>query len=127
MKFRSSISALSLWVVFFTVGEEKNMPVPVAADAAKTNDEFCGVINTAFQAGEQITFHVYYSLVGTYIHAGNAIFTTTLERFGNRPVYHVVGDGQTKPSYDWIYRVRDRYETYIDTGTLQPLKFIRNV
>ena len=42
-------------------------------------------------------------------------------------MYHVVGDGKTKASYDWIYRVRDKYESYIDTATLQPLKFIRNV
>lgn len=42
-------------------------------------------------------------------------------------MYHVTGDGKTNPSYDWIYRVRDRYETFIDTATLQPLKFIRNI
>ena len=47
--------------------------------------------------------------------------------FTNKPVYHVVGDGKTNSSYDWIYKVRDKYETYIDTATMQPLKFIRNV
>ena len=93
----------------------------------QVNDTFCGITNTAFQAGEQVTFHVYYSVIGAYIHAGNAVFTTTLETFNNRPVYHITGDGQTKSSYDWIYKVRDKYETFIDTTTLQPLKFIRNV
>jgi hypothetical protein len=38
-----------------------------------------------------------------------------------------VGIGSSNPSYDWIFKVRDRYESYIDTATLQPYKFIRNV
>ena len=37
------------------------------------------------------------------------------------------GDGKTYPSYDWIFKVRDRYETYLDVNELVPLKFIRNV
>src|SRR6187397_1730192 len=127
MKLRNSLSAFSIWLVFFTGEEKEIMPPPVSTSTNSTSDEFCGIKNTAFQAGEQVTFHVYYSLAGTYIHAGTAIFSATLENFGNRPVYHIVGDGKTKASYDWIYRVRDKYETYIDTATLQPLKFIRNV
>lgn len=127
MRFRNSISAVSFWLVFFNAEEKKVMPPPAPQPAKVVNDEFCGIRNTAFQAGEQVTFHVFYSVIGTYIHAGTAIFTTTLENFNNRPVYHVVGDGKTKSSYDWIYQVRDKYETYFDTATLQPLKFIRNV
>lgn len=96
-------------------------------DAGLPNDEFCGIKNSAFQASEQITYHVYYAVAGIFVNAGTAIFTNTLETFNNRPVYHIVGDGKTNPSYDWIYRVRDRYESFIDTVTLQPLKFIRNI
>ena len=29
--------------------------------------------------------------------------------------------------YDKFYKVRDKYESYIDTTTMQPYKFIRNV
>ena len=38
-----------------------------------------------------------------------------------------MGLGSSNPSYDWIFRVRDRYESYIDTSTLKPLRFIRHV
>ncbi len=127
MKLRNSISVFSIWLIFFNAEEKKIMAPPVKATTSVTADEFCGGKNTAFQAGEQVTFHVFYSVVGTYIHAGTATFTTTLENFSNKPVYHIVGDGKTKSSYDWIYKVRDKYETYIDTATLQPMKFIRNV
>ena len=120
MKLRNSLSAFGLWVVFFTGEEKKIIPPPAPVTAISGNDEFCVIKNTAFQAGEQVTLHVYYSVAGTYIHAGTAIFTINLENFGNKPVYHIVGDGKTKASYDWIYRVRDKYESYIDTATLQP-------
>jgi len=127
MKLRNSISAFSIWLFFFNVEEKKIMPPLVKATTSVTADEFCGIKNTTFQSGEQVTFHVFYSVVGTYIHAGTATFTANLETFSNKPVYHIVGDGKTKSSYDWIYKVRDKYESYIDTATLQPLKFIRNV
>jgi hypothetical protein len=91
------------------------------------NDVFCGTRNTAFLAGETITFTVYYSVIGLAINAGTAIFTNTLDNINGKPVYHVVGDGKTNPSYDWIFKVRDKYESYFDTATLQPLKFIRNI
>jgi hypothetical protein len=42
-------------------------------------------------------------------------------------VYHVVGTGNSNTSYDWIFKVRDKYESYIDTATLKPQKFLRNV
>ena len=87
----------------------------------------CGYKNIAFKSGESVTFYVFYTLAGIWVHAGNVNFTTTLTTLNNKPVYHVVGSGSTLPSYDWIYRVRDRYETFIDTGTLLPYKFIRNV
>ena len=98
-----------------------------SSQVGNPQNEFCGIDNTAFIAGEQITYHVYYSVIGAYILAGTGVFTNTLETFNNRTVYHIVGDGKTNPSYDWIYKVRDKYESYIDTATLQPLKFIRDV
>ncbi|HWB24460.1 MAG TPA: DUF3108 domain-containing protein [Chitinophagaceae bacterium] len=90
-------------------------------------DDFCGIRNTAFKQGESITFTVYYSVLGIYVNAGTATFTTTLERLNNKDVYHVVGDGKSNSKYDWIFKVRDRYESYFDTTNLQPLKFIRDI
>jgi hypothetical protein len=90
-------------------------------------DNFCGITNVAFQVNEEVTFTVFYAVAGIYVNAGNATFTSTLETVNNRPVYHVTGEGKTNSSYDWIYRVRDKYESYIDTATMQPLKFVRNV
>jgi hypothetical protein len=89
--------------------------------------DFCGIRNTAFKAGEKVTMKVYYSTMGAYIGAGEATFTTTLERFNGKSVYHCVGDGKTYSFFDNFFKVRDRYESYIDTASLLPYKFVRNV
>jgi len=89
-------------------------------------DEFCGIHNTAFQAGETSTYTVYYTL-GVFIAAGEASFVINRENLNNKPVYHITGEGKTYSFYDSFFRVRDKYETFIDTASLQPLKFIRNV
>jgi hypothetical protein len=94
---------------------------------AKPDDDFCGIKNTAFQAGETVTFKVFYNTLGMYIGAGEANFTTTLERFNGKVTYHCIGDGKSYPFFDKFFKVRDRYETYIDTSTMLPMKFIRNV
>lgn len=93
----------------------------------RAGDDFCDIRNTTFKAGESLTFKVFYTVAGVYVGAGEAVFNTTLERFNNIPVYHVVGEGKTFSFYDNFFKVRDRYETYIDTANLQPYKFIRNV
>jgi hypothetical protein len=90
-------------------------------------DDFCTIRNDSFSAGENITMIVFYNALGLYLNAGTANFTVTAERLNNKPVYHLVGTGVTNSKYDFIFKVRDRYESYIDTTTLQPYKFIRNV
>ena len=90
-------------------------------------NEFCAVRNNAFQAGESLTFKVFYTLAGIYVGAGEATFKVNLERLNNKAVYHIVGDGKTYSFYDGFFKVRDKYESFIDTATLRPYKFIRNV
>ncbi len=89
--------------------------------------DFCGIVNTTFSHGENITFKVFYSVVGFFVDAGDASFTVNRTNLNNKPVYNIIGIGNSNPKYDWIFKVRDRYESFIDTGTLRPYKFIRNV
>ncbi len=90
-------------------------------------DDVCNMRNTAFKAGETVTMKVYYTTLGMYVGAGEATFTTTLERFNGKPVYHFVGEGKSYSFFDNFFKVRDRYESYTDTATLLPYKFVRNV
>ncbi len=88
---------------------------------------FCGVKNNAFKNGELVTMKVFYNTLGAYIGAGEATFSTTIERFNGKDVYHFVGEGKSYSFFDKFFRVRDRYESFVDTATLLPYKFIRNV
>lgn len=97
------------------------------AFTTKAGDEFCGVRNTAFKAGETVTMKVYYTTLGMYVGAGEAVFTTSLEKFNGKIVYHCTGTGTSYSFFDNFFKVRDKYETYIDTATMLPVKFIRNV
>ncbi|MBW7840148.1 MAG: DUF3108 domain-containing protein [Chitinophagaceae bacterium] len=90
-------------------------------------DEFCYVPNTSFKPGEEVTMKVYYSTLGIYIGAGEAKFSVGLSKMNGRPVYHCLGVGTSYSFFDKFFRVRDRYESYIDTATMLPVKFIRNV
>ena len=45
----------------------------------------------------------------------------------NKPSFHIIGKGRTAPFFDWIFKVRDVYETFIDTSSLLPLVFNRDV
>jgi hypothetical protein len=66
-------------------------------------------------------------VIGIFIEAGTAQFSLNKEVLDNKTYFHAVGDGFSNPRYDWIFKVRDRYESYLDTNTLRPYKFIRNV
>jgi hypothetical protein len=93
----------------------------------RAGNGFCDIKNSAFANGEQITLKVFYTVVGAYFGAGEATFNTSVEKLAGKPVYHIVGEGKTYSFYDNFFKVRDKYETYIDTATLQPYRFIRNV
>ncbi len=82
---------------------------------------------SAFKAGERIDYTVFYSVIGLYVNAGNASFTTNKINYNNQEAFHVVGKGATNTKYDWIFKVRDRYESIFDADNLKPLKFIRDV
>ncbi len=87
----------------------------------------CKKSNSAFAAGESLTYVFSYHWGALWLSAGEATMTVESATFDNKPCYHVVGIGQTYSSYDWFYKVFDKYETYVDTETLLPYKFIRNV
>ena len=115
MKLYRTLASLLLIVISFPLR------------AGNPDDGFCDIKNTAFQASELLTYKVFYTVAGAYFGAGEANFRSTIEHLNNKPVYHITGDGSTYGFYDGIFKVRDKYETYIDTATMQPYRFIRNI
>jgi hypothetical protein len=95
------------------------MPLSIAAQAPKLNPY------TAFKRGEVLSYRVHYGLID----AGEVNIEVTSENknFASGPTYHLVGQGRTTGSFDWFYKVRDRYDSYIDEETLLPQFFMRRV
>lgn len=81
--------------------------------------------NFAFKEGEVLSYRVHYGIID----AGVAIIEVKpeIEEIGGRKVYHVVGNGYSKGTFDFFFKVRDRYESYIDKDALLPWLFIRRV
>ena len=52
---------------------------------------------------------------------------TEITTLNDKPSFHVIGKGKTAPFFDWFFKVRDVYETFIDTSTLLPIEFNRAV
>ncbi len=94
---------------------------------AGAQDDFCSPHNTSFKDGERLTFRVYYNMSFVWVNAGNVNFSTKLEDVNGHKAYHITGDGKTAKSYEWFFKVKDRYETYIDKETMLPDRFVRNV
>lgn len=108
-----------LWVILTVI------LAPKALGAG--SDDFCATKNSVISAGESLTYKVYYNVSAVWVAAGEAKFTTQLSSMYNKPVYYIKGVGSTYKSYDWIFKVRDVYESYIDTAHLHPVRFKRDV
>jgi hypothetical protein len=90
-------------------------------------DDYCSLKNTAFTAGESVTYKIAFKWGAIWLSAGEVNFNVEPTKYNNRDVFHITGFGETYKSYDWFFKVRDKYETYIDQQTLQPYKFVRDV
>lgn len=81
--------------------------------------------NTAFKPGERLEYRLHYGIVD----AATAVIRVDpqVTKINNRDVYHVIGEGTTVSTFDMFFKVRDKYESYIDKQGMFPHKFVRNV
>jgi len=80
-----------------------------------------------FHPGEKITYEGAYNWGPVWLKAGWATFKTGMEHIEGQPYFHIVGEGKTYPSYNWFFRVHDIYQSYVDTSTMLPYMFQRDV
>ncbi|MEO8087442.1 MAG: DUF3108 domain-containing protein, partial [Bacteroidota bacterium] len=86
---------------------------------------FRTIDNKAFKAGERLKFRIHYG----FIDAGNATMEikSEMKNIGGRPCYHIVATGETVGAFDWFFKVRDRYESIVDSQAIIPWLFFRRV
>ncbi|MBI9038376.1 MAG: DUF3108 domain-containing protein [Bacteroidales bacterium] len=86
----------------------------------------CFTANTTFLSGEKISYIVAYNWGFIWVDAGKVTFEVdSLEKNGKN-VYHFLSSGKSLTRYDWIFKVRDYFESFAETIDLKPLEFFRN-
>lgn len=89
------------------------------------NFEYRKVEHKAFQIGEFLKYKLAYG----FMNAGEA----TLElkkapnQIQNRDIIHVEGRGYSISAFDWFFKVRDQYDTYLDAEGVFPWLFVRRI
>lgn len=89
------------------------------------NGKLRTVDHKAFKDGEKLEFRLHYG----FVNAGTAkIEVNKLDKkIANREIYHIVGTGKTVGAFDWVFKVRDRYETFLDVEGVFPWMFVRDI
>jgi len=80
--------------------------------------------NPVFKAGEELSYKLKYGFFTGAV--ANLKVEESGVEFEGHPAYHIVADGSTAGSIDFFFKVRNRYETYIDRNTLQPYLYTEN-
>ncbi len=85
---------------------------------------FRKVENKAFKTGEKLTFDVKYG----FVTAGIAVMSIPkIKKISGRDAYNINFEVNSVESFDWMYKVRDRYETYMDIEGLFPWRFEQHI
>ncbi len=101
--------------------------LPLMSFFSPKETSLCNQANTSFNVGERIRYTIYYNVVGIYVNAGNAEFITQSGNFNGASTYTFTANGSSNSKYDWIFKVRDKYESVVDTKTLLPYQFTRQI
>jgi hypothetical protein len=96
----------------------------VTGSVLSQENEFRILENKAFQEGEKLVYDVNFG----FITAGIAeMAIPKIKRISGRDAYHITFKVNSVPSFDPFFKVRDRYETYMDAEGLFPWRFGQHV
>ena len=85
--------------------------------------EPCSTDNDVFEVGEELVYKVYYNWNFVWLSAGEVVFRV----YDDGEDYHLSARGRTYSSYEWFFKVRDNYDSYISKATLLPRLSIRDI
>jgi hypothetical protein len=85
--------------------------------------DLCDSEDFRFQDGEVLIYKLYYNLNFIWLSAGEVVFRVK-ER---KDDFHLKATGRTYKSYEWFFKVRDEFNTYVDKNSLLPNTSQRNI
>lgn len=119
MKNRILIPAAALGILLTSVAFNSNSEL-------RTNQAFAfrKVSNNAFQVGEKLQFRVHYGAINA---AKIVMAVDQSTNINGRNTFAVRCEGETLKSFDWAYKVRDKFQSWIDVESLAPLRYAKTV
>src|ERR1700750_532228 len=93
------------------------LPALFAQELTKTSE-------VAFKPGEKLSYKMKYGFF-TAAEANISVEESPI-KFAGQPAYHIIAEGKTAGTFDVFYKVRNRYETYVDKNTLLPYFYAEN-
>ena len=92
---------------------------------SESEKEFRKITQNAFKEGEKLTFEISYG----FVTAGEAVMEIDPEfqTMNGRKCYDIRFYVNSTSSFDWVYKVRDFYRTYVDAEGLFPWRFEQHI
>jgi len=115
-----AIPTAALALVFSLVSWNNNGELNInAVNALRTMN------NNAYQPGEFLKYRIHYGAVNAGIVSMNVAPQSTL--IGSKNTYNLRVEGETVKSFEWAYKVRDKFESWVDQGSQAPLRYAKTV
>ena len=80
----------------------------------------------AFTFGEKLIYQGYYNWGFIWIHAADIQFSVTNKNLGTCQAYWFEADATSLPSYDWFYKVKDKFQSLVISNNFSPVWFEQN-
>lgn len=88
------------------------------------DEKYRSIPNNAFTVGERLTFDINYG----FVTAGRAVMTVPSYKYLNgRKTYEINTYAVSTESFDKIFKVRDKYSTFLDVEGIFPHRFEQHV
>lgn len=81
--------------------------------------------SSTFEEGEVLYYKLKYGFI-TAAEASLRVVATDV-KFDKNPTYHLVAQGRTSGTFDVFYKVRNRYDSYIDKKDFTPYLYTENI
>jgi hypothetical protein len=123
------LAVLAFWLPAFVWGQARSDSTLVSrADTVRVDSvrvpAFRQIPQTAFDVGERLVFDVDYA----FFTAGEAVMSIpAMDTIMGRPAFHIVFTVNSTPTFSVIYKVDDRYETFLDKDGLFSWKFVQRI
>jgi hypothetical protein len=86
----------------------------------------CSEQELAYSQGEKITYEIAYNWGFIWVDAGEAYFKVDTSSHKGKPALFFEAFGTSYLYYDWLYKVRDIFQSKVDTNGVLPVWFLRN-